>query len=75
MNDQVTVCVQDFGIDMTEEMQRKVFQRFFRVNETRQNTYPGLGLYIASEIIKRLGGNIWVKSKKNEGSVFVSAFP
>jgi two-component system, chemotaxis family, CheB/CheR fusion protein len=77
LKDQVSVCVQDFGIGMTEEMQRKVFQRFFRVNETRQNTYPGLGLglYIASEIVKRQGGSIWVKSKKNEGSTFCFSLP
>jgi two-component system, chemotaxis family, CheB/CheR fusion protein len=75
--DEITVCVQDFGIGMTEEMQRKVFQRFFRVNETTRNTYPGLGLglYIAAEIIKRQGGKISVESKKNEGSTFCFTLP
>jgi len=70
--DYLEVCVQDFGIGMTEQMQQRVFQRFFRVSESTSKTYPGLGLglYIASEIINRQGGRIWVKSKGNEGSSF-----
>lgn len=55
--DHLEVCVQDFGIGMSEQMQQRVFQRFFRVSESTSKTYPGLGLglYIASEIVKRQG--------------------
>lgn len=75
--DHVKVCVEDFGIGMTEQMQQSVFQRFFRVSESTSKTYPGLGLglYIASEIVNRQGGKIWVKSKENEGSVFYFVLP
>jgi PAS domain S-box-containing protein len=74
---EVIICVQDFGIGMTEEMQKKVFQRFFRVMETTKNTYPGLGLglYIAAEIVKRQGGRVWVNSRIGEGSSFCFSLP
>ena len=70
------VSVIDFGVGMSEQDQKFVFERFYRVNG---NNYlmPGLGmgLYIASEIIKEHQGEIRVKSKLNEGSVFSFLLP
>ena len=74
---QVTVGVQDFGIGIEEELVNKVFDRFFRVTEPIMNTFPGLGLglYIASEIVRRQGGDIWLQSKKGKGSTFYFSLP
>jgi signal transduction histidine kinase len=68
----VIVSVQDFGVGIKKNYQNKVFEQFFRVSESKQNTYPGLGLglYISSEIIKRQGGKIWVESTERKGSTF-----
>jgi two-component system, chemotaxis family, CheB/CheR fusion protein len=76
-NDAVTICVQDFGIGIDGALVDKVFDRFFRVTEPVMNTFPGLGLglYIAAEIIKRQGGNIWAKSTKGKGSTFCFSLP
>lgn len=76
-NGQVTVCVKDFGIGLTREMTEKVFERFFRANDPNINTYPGLGLglFIASDIVKRHGGKIWVSSVKNKGAEFSFSLP
>jgi PAS domain S-box-containing protein len=73
----VTVRVQDFGIGIGEKLVDKVFDRFFRVTEPVMNTFPGLGLglYIASEIVKRQGGKIWVESKTSKGSSFYFSLP
>ena len=73
----VTVCVQDFGIGINAEMQEKTFERFYRLTDGNTNIYPGLGLglYIAAEIVKGHGGTINVKSKKNNGSVFCFTIP
>jgi len=73
----VTICVQDFGIGIDKTLVNKVFDRFFRVNEPLLNTFPGLGLglYIASEIIRKLDGNIWATSQKGKGSTFCFALP
>ena len=73
----VKVLIRDFGIGLTEEAQKKVFERFFRVNDPHTNTIPGLGLglFIASEIIRRHQGTIEVESRKEEGSVFYFTLP
>lgn len=58
------VEVQDFGIGVPKENQDKIFNRFYRVDDKVRESYPGLGLglYISSEIVKRHGGKMWVKS-------------
>ncbi len=73
----VTVGVQDFGIGIEKAKQDKVFQRFYRVTGPNGNTYPGLGLglYIASEIIKRHNGKMWLKSQAGKGSTFYFSIP
>jgi two-component system CheB/CheR fusion protein len=75
--DTATICVQDFGIGIENTLADKVFDRFFRVTEPMMNTFPGLGLglYIAAEIVRRQGGNIWVKSAKGKGSTFCYSLP
>jgi signal transduction histidine kinase len=73
----VTVAVQDFGIGMEKEHLAKIFERFYRVYDTTDKTFPGLGigLYISSEIIKRHGGRLWVESDKGKGSTFYFTLP
>jgi two-component system phosphate regulon sensor histidine kinase PhoR len=70
------VSIIDFGIGMLSSDQELVFERFYRANG-HESTLPGLGmgLYISSEIIKEHNGEIQVKSKLNEGSVFSFSLP
>jgi signal transduction histidine kinase len=74
---EITLCVQDFGIGIPKENIGKVFEQFYRVSGDMQHTFPGLGLglYISSEIIKREGGRIWVTSQEGKGSIFCFALP
>ncbi|HEV8505691.1 MAG TPA: ATP-binding protein [Chitinophagaceae bacterium] len=74
--DSATVSVTDFGAGMSDEDQKFIFERFYRANGQDHLT-PGLGmgLYIASEIIKEHRGEIKVKSKLNEGCVFSFSLP
>ena len=76
-NDEVRLCVQDFGIGIPNDKKDKVFEQFYRVSGTKQHTFPGLGLglYISSEIIKREGGKIWVNSTEGQGSTFCFSIP
>ncbi|MFL5588422.1 MAG: PAS domain S-box protein [Ktedonobacteraceae bacterium] len=71
------VSVQDFGIGIAKEHQQKIFERFYQVTDPEERTYPGLGigLYISLEIVKRHGGQIWVESKKGEGTTFHFTLP
>jgi signal transduction histidine kinase len=73
----VKVCVQDFGVGIPKERQKKVFERFYRVSGPGQETIPGLGLglFISSEIVKRQGGKIWVDSEEGRGSMFCFTLP
>lgn len=76
-NDQINFCVQDFGIGIPAGQQSKLFTRFFRVNDDKTNTFPGLGLglYITSEIIKRHNGTINFTSEEGKGSMFCFELP
>ncbi len=73
----VYVSVQDFGIGMEKAHLNKIFERFYRVYDTTDKTFPGLGigLYISSEIIKRHGGKLWVDSDIGKGSTFSFSIP
>ncbi|TCD10251.1 PAS domain S-box protein [Pedobacter frigidisoli] len=73
----VQVCVQDYGIGISPELKDHVFEQFYRVSGNREHTFPGLGLglYISSEIVKRLGGKIWVNSVEGKGSTFCFSIP
>lgn len=75
--EKVQVAVQDFGIGIPDEKKTKVFQQFFRVSGPYAETFPGLGLglYISSQIIKRLHGKIWVESRSGKGSTFYFQIP
>jgi signal transduction histidine kinase len=73
----ITLCVQDFGIGIAKDKQSQVFERFFRETGTREDTFTGLGLglYVSAEIIQRQGGKIWVESEKGRGSTFCFTLP
>lgn len=74
---QAAVTVQDFGIGINKEEQVKIFERFYRVEGEREETFSGfgIGLYIANEIIQRHGGSITVDSSIGTGSIFTFAIP
>lgn len=74
---ELVLSVQDFGLGLSKEDQKRVFERFYRVGESGHETYPGLGLglYISAEIIQRHKGKIWAESEKGEGSTFYFKLP
>ncbi|MDN3586611.1 hybrid sensor histidine kinase/response regulator [Pedobacter aquatilis] len=76
LDEKLYLAVKDFGIGIPKEQQSKIFDKFYRVEEN-SNRFNGLGigLYICSEIIKRHGGSIGVKSAKDEGSEFYFIIP
>ena len=64
--------VQDFGIGIDNDQQSKIFERFYRATSSDERTFPGLGigLYLSSQIVRRHGGTMNVKSTRGQGSVF-----
>jgi PAS domain S-box-containing protein len=73
----VTFYVKDEGIGIPSDEQSRIFQKFYRLDPqmTRGVGGTGLGLYICSELVQRMGGNIWVESREGEGSSFLLELP
>lgn len=71
------ISVEDEGIGISEENQKKVFDRFFRVeNKTHTVKGTGLGLHLVKVAVeKHHHGKVFVKSKLNEGSTFGIMLP
>jgi two-component system NtrC family sensor kinase len=70
--DTVAVSIQDNGCGMSEETLRHIFEPFFT---TKKEHGTGLGLSITYGIVKKLGGDIEVKSKEHEGTIFKIFLP
>ncbi|MBE7178061.1 MAG: PAS domain-containing protein [Mucilaginibacter polytrichastri] len=71
------VSVSDQGMGIREEDLKKLFERFYRVNDPANShiTGFGIGLYLCSEIIQRHDGRIWAESRQGKGSVFYFEIP
>ena len=72
----IIVSVQDFGIGIAERDMHRLFERYYRVDNTAMRFEGlGLGLFIASEILKRHKGSFWIESMPDEGSTFYFRLP
>lgn len=69
--------VKDTGMGINKEKIRYVFDRFTKVSANKTKLYggTGLGLSITKHLVEYLGGEIWVESKENEGSIFKFTHP
>lgn len=70
-SEKAIVSVEDKGIGIAKEQQRKIFDRLYQVSDPNIKTFPGLGmgLYISREIIKKHKGRIWVESEGSNGDI------
>ena len=77
INEIVKVSVIDEGPGIEPEKIPYLFERYYQVqrNGTKYSTGLGLGLYIASEIVKKHGGQIGVDSEVGKGSTFWFTLP
>lgn len=73
----IHLVIADTGIGLAEEMQEKVFERFFQINNNADilNQGSGIGLSIAQEFIHLHGGTVQVQSREGEGSRFTVYLP
>lgn len=69
--------VQDTGMGIATEDQRRIFDRFYRVqvDRSRQTGGSGLGLAIAQAIVQRHQGSIHAQSQVGKGSTFTIRLP
>lgn len=71
--DKVFISIKDEGIGISEDMQKKVFERFYKVDTSRGKDKRGigLGLSIVKEFILSHGETIVLNSEINKGSEFI----
>lgn len=69
--------VRDTGLGIPSKDQRRIFEKFFRVEGKDRRDVPGtgLGLFITKQLAERMGGRIWFESREGEGATFSFELP
>lgn len=73
----VKLILRDTGIGFSDDMQEKIFERFFKINTSSDilNQGSGIGLSIAHEFVNLHSGTIHVESQEGIGSTFTIQLP
>jgi signal transduction histidine kinase len=76
-NGDITCTVADNGIGIPQELQPRVFERFFKADKSRDRTLGGngLGLSLVRKIVELHGGTVTVESEPDNGSAFTVRLP
>ncbi len=71
------MSVRDNGIGMSDDIQKKLFDKInpYSTRGTANEKGTGLGLILCKEFVEKNGGRIWVESKENKGSTFWFTVP
>jgi two-component system, OmpR family, phosphate regulon sensor histidine kinase PhoR len=72
VGDRVAIAVSDTGIGMEAEDLKRIFDRFYRTDQSRARDTggSGLGLAIVRDLVTAMGGSIDAESEPGRGSVF-----
>jgi len=73
--DDARISVRDGGIGIPAEQHQRIFERFERGVEARSYGGFGLGLWIASQIVRASGGGIELVSAPSQGACFTVRLP
>jgi signal transduction histidine kinase len=75
--DVVHIWVRDTGIGISLEDQKKIFNKFFRSDDSKAREAPGtgLGLNITKSLVEMMGGRIWFESEFRQGTTFHFTIP
>ncbi len=75
--EEIHFSVSDRGVGIPENQRERIFDRFYRVDNSaaRKAKGTGLGLFIVRAIVEAHGGRIWVDSAPGQGSTFHVVLP
>ncbi len=75
-HNRIEIRIKDTGTGISAEDQQKLFTPFFRIQSayTQTVTGTGLGMWITSQLVEKLGGTIGVESIKDVGTNVVLSF-
>ncbi len=73
--DIIEFAVQDNGIGIPVDELSRIFERFYKADQSRTEDGTGLGLAIARHLVEAHGGRIWVESTEGRGSTFYFTIP
>ena len=73
----LNILVKDYGIGISEEKQKSIFEPFTQADGSTERVYggTGLGLTISLELSHMLGGDLTLKSQEGKGSTFKLSVP
>lgn len=74
---EVIFCVQDEGRGIPQELREKVFERFYRIDNSdrRMEGGTGIGLALVKDIISAHGGKVWIEANSPVGSRVYFSIP
>jgi heavy metal sensor kinase len=74
-NQHVVISIRDTGVGISSADLNRIFERFYRCDQSRSQPGTGLGLSLARAIARAHGGDIAVKSAVGQGSTFTIMLP
>jgi two-component system phosphate regulon sensor histidine kinase PhoR len=73
--DKVVFQIEDTGAGIEPDVLPRIFERFYKADQSRSSAGAGLGLSISRHIVEAHGGNIWAESEPGVGSKFFFSLP
>jgi signal transduction histidine kinase len=69
--------VRDTGRRIPQEQRERVFHSFYQLESPllRQRGGAGVGLYLARQLVERMGGHIWIEGQRARGNTFCVTLP
>jgi two-component system phosphate regulon sensor histidine kinase PhoR len=73
--DKVVFQIEDTGVGIDPDVLPRIFERFYKADQSRSSAGAGLGLSISRHIVEAHGGKIWAESEPGVGSKFFFSLP